>query len=263
MLGSPVAGWRQSKVVSRSFPVELARSGQFTAYLAATDGQRDAIFRLRFKVFNLELNEGLDSAFARGRDVDEFDDVCDHVLIEDATGAVVATYRVQPGTVAAEALGFYSAQEFEFTPYKELTPRIVELGRACIDREYRTYEVLALLWRAVAIYAMRNNARYLMGCSSVTSQDPAVGWTLYERLLPHEVSAQLKTVPTRPFELPWCAERNIDTRIPKLLRGYLGMGAKICGPPALDRQFKTLDFLTLLDIQAMSATARAHFFQCH
>jgi len=262
MLASQVVAWRQSKVVSYGSRQELARSGQFSASLAVTDLQRDAVFQLRFKVFNLELKEGLDSAFACGRDVDEFDDVCDHVMIEDARGEVVGTYRVQPGAVAAGALGFYSAREFEFAPYKELAPQIIELGRACIHREYRTYEVLALLWRAVAIYAMRNNARYLIGCSSVTSQDPGVGWTLYERLRPHEVSAKLKTFPTRAFELPWSAERNIDTRIPKLLRGYLGMGAKICGPPALDREFKTLDFLTFLDIQAMSPTARTHFFQC-
>jgi putative hemolysin len=181
-------------------------------------------------------------------------------MVDDASGEVVGTYRVQPGTVAAKELGFYSAQEFEFAPYEHLTPRIVELGRACILRQFRSYEVLALLWRAVAIYATRNNARYLLGCSSVTSQDPAVGWALYERLRPREVTPELTTVPTPSYELPWCAERDMCARIPKLLRGYLAVGAKICGPPALDRQFKTLDFLTLLDIQAMSPTARSHFF---
>jgi putative hemolysin len=49
-------------------------------------------------------------------------------------------------------------------------------------------------------------------------------------------------------------------RFPKLLRAYLGVGARICGPPVLDRDFKTIDFLTLLDIESMSVTARAHFF---
>jgi putative hemolysin len=42
-----------------------------------------------------------------------------------------------------------------------------------------------------------------------------------------------------------------SVKIPKLLRAYLTRGAKICGPPALDRQFKTIDFLTLLDLETM------------
>ena len=47
---------------------------------------------------------------------------------------------------------------------------------------------------------------------------------------------------------------------PKLLRAYLSIGAKICGPPAIDREFGTIDFLTLLDLQALPAMVRAHFF---
>jgi len=46
---------------------------------------------------------------------------------------------------------------------------------------------------------------------------------------------------------------------PKLLRAYLSIGAKICGPPAVDREFKTIDFLTLLDLERISPTARARF----
>ncbi len=47
--------------------------------------------------------------------------------------------------------------------------------------------------------------------------------------------------------------------MPKLLRAYLSLGAKICGPPALDREFKTIDFLTLLDLRTVPGAVRSHF----
>jgi len=260
MLRTPVAGWIPSEVIGGSARGELTRSGQFLARLAVTDRQRDAVYRLRFRVFNLELKEGLESAYLSGRDVDEFDQFCDHILIEDSVGEIIGTYRVQPGTVALRALGFYSEQEFQFAPYRAVSDKIVELGRACILREYRSYEVLALLWRAVALYAKLHGAQYLIGCSSVTSQDPDVGWAMYRKLRCREVPEDLATVPTWRFGMPEPTGRAVDVRIPKLLRAYLGVGARICGPPALDREFKTIDFLTLLDIESMSATARAHFF---
>ncbi len=260
MLRSPVVERSSSELVGSSATGELARSGQYTAKLAITAKQRDAVFQLRFNVFNLELREGLDSAYASGRDIDEFDHFCDHVLIEVPTGEVVGTYRVQPGIVAEQALGFYSEREFDFSPYRAFTHKIVELGRACILREYRGYEVLALLWRAVGLYATMQDARYLIGCSSVTSQDPDVGWAMYRKLRYCEVADELTTVPTRRYAMPESSGRDAEVRIPRLLRAYLGVGAKICGPPALDREFKTIDFLTLLDIESMSPAARAHFF---
>ena len=94
----------------------------------------------------------------------------------------------------------------------------------------------------------------------MTSQDPDVGWAMYRKLRCREVPEDLATVPTWRFEMPEPTGRDVDVRFPKLLRAYLGVGARICGPPALDRDFKTIDFLTLLDIESMSVTARAHFF---
>lgn len=243
---------------------ELTRAGQFTARLANTAQHLDSVFQLRFKVFNLELNEGLDSAYSCGRDIDEFDSYCDHVMVENnETGEVVGTYRMQSGITASHGCGYYSEREFDFTPFQPLREKIVELGRACVLREYRSYEVLALLWRAVAIYAMRQNARYLIGCSSVSSQDPAVAWSMYYRLAPkHEVEPELRTLPTEAFCVP-CIDSTVadQVRIPKLLRAYLAIGAKIGGPPALDSEFKTIDFLTLLDLETMAPAARTHFFK--
>ena len=95
---------------------------------------------------------------------------------------VVGTYRMQSGETAARNLGYYSEQEFNLGPYEPLRPGILELGRASIDREHRTPEVLMLLWRGIAQYATDMGLRYLLGCSSLNSNDPAEGWQMYRQL---------------------------------------------------------------------------------
>src|SRR5580704_9332509 len=118
-------------------------AGEYVVRLALSEGQRAAAYRLRFLVFNLEMNEGLESAYADGYDKDHFDDVCDHMIVEDRrTGAVVGTYRMQMGDVAGGFFGYYGEQEFCFRPYEAMRKEIVELGRACIHRDYRSSDVL-------------------------------------------------------------------------------------------------------------------------
>ena len=138
---------------------------------------------LRFIVFNLELNEGLESSFATLRDEDRFDPVCDHLLVEDTrTGDVVGTYRLQTGTAAARNLGYYSAQEFDFAPFEAFRGQTIELGRACVHRDHRNILVLGLLWKGIADYGREHGVRYFVGCSSLTSQDPRVGASAFFEL---------------------------------------------------------------------------------
>ena len=107
--------------------------------LALTNADRAAAFRLRFVVFNLEMQEGLESAYLNGYDTDRYDEVCDHLIVESrATGDVVGTYRMQMGDVAGNNYGYYSEQEFDFTPYEGLRGQIAELGgRASIATTVR------------------------------------------------------------------------------------------------------------------------------
>ena len=219
-------------------------------------------FRLRFLVFNLELNEGLDAAYTTGHDIDEFDAICDHLIVEHAlTGQIVGTYRLQTGAMAFENAGFYSEREFDFSPYKKLGNAVIELGRACVHRDHRTTDVLYLLWRGIAQYAMSHGARYLIGCSSLTSQDPAHGAAVYGAMRKHLADPQLQTKPLPAFAMPLPSDESASDRIPKLLRAYLAVGAKICGPPAIDREFKTIDFLTLLDLDVLHPRVRARFMK--
>jgi len=233
--------------------------GPYRVRFASTASDRLAAFRLRFEVFNLELNEGLESAFRIGHDVDEFDSVCDHLIVEHTTSRrIVGTYRLQTGGRAACHAGYYSEREFDFAPYEGLRSEVIELGRACIHHEHRSTEVLVLLWRGIARYALLHRARYLIGCSSLTSQNPAEGLAVANALSEYLIEPGLQTIPRPEFIVKSCdASGNI--RIPKLLRTYLAIGAKICGPPAMDREFKTIDFLTFLDLQALHPRIRTRF----
>jgi putative hemolysin len=249
--------------IERSEPVWIGCDlKNYRLRLAYTEQDRLAACRLRFRVFNLELGEGLAESYSSGMDHDAFDYVCEHLLVEEkSSGSIVGTYRMQSGPTARRHLGYYSAQEFDFSPYESLRPQILELGRACIDREHRSSEVLTLLWRGIAQYAQHHGLRYLVGCSSLTSQDPATGWSLYGQMAGFLAPPALRTVPTDAYALPApAADAALPlATLPKLLKTYLAVGSRICSAPAWDRAFGTIDFLTLQDMEQLSPAARNRF----
>lgn len=237
-------------------------AGRYIARLAESEKDRLAAYRLRFLVFNLEMNEGLESSFGDGYDRDRYDDVCDHLLVEErATGAIVGTYRMQMGDVAGGNFGYYSEQEFCFAPYEAMRHQIVELGRACIHRDHRSPEVLNLLWRGIARYALAKGGRYMVGCCSLNSTDPLMGRAVYASLQEFLVGPALRTLPTAAFSMPHTVGETGVERAPKLLRAYLAIGARICGEPAIDREFRTIDFLTLLDLQNLHPRVAMRFLE--
>ncbi len=243
-------------------------AGPYVVRLAVTGHDRAAAFRLRFIVFNLELNEGLETAYASGYDTDRFDAVCDHLIVEHKeTGEIIGTYRVQMGDVAARNFGYYSEQEFDFQPYEAMRSQLVELGRACIHRNHRSSEVLHLLWRGIARYVIGNGGRYMIGCCSLPSLDNALGHAVYRSLKQYMAEPRLMTMPTAEYVLPHAVPlsaaegRPEEVRPPKLLRAYLTIGAKICSEPAIDWEFKTIDFLTLLDLQTLHPRMAKRFLE--
>ncbi len=228
----------------------LAR--QASAYrlrLATSGSDVQAAQALRFDVFNLELDEGLVQSYDTGLDADPFDAVCDHLLVEHAaSGAVIGTYRLQTGRAARAHRGYYSEREFNFAPFEPLRDELIELGRACIHQDHRSFAVLNLLWRGIAEYAQAHHARYLIGCSSLTSQDEAAGAAAYDKLQPHLAPPSRRTTPVGRFTCSLQTQAVPAPAIPRLLSAYLALGAEICGPPAIDREFRTIDFLTCLDL---------------
>jgi len=246
-----------------SVPAERNRPAYVVRFARDAEEIRAAL-RLRFEVFNLELNEGLASAHATGMDEDQFDEVCDHlIVVEEGSGAVVGTYRMQTGTMAGLHLGYYSACEFDFTPFEPYRDSLVELGRACVHRDHRSIAVISMLWREIVRYALERKARYLIGCSSLTSQDPAHGRALYNRFVAEGClsAPEFRTVPLPAFELEAVEPLHDCPPPPKLLRAYLGLGAKICSAPAIDRGFGTIDFLTMIDCFNADAAATERFVE--
>jgi putative hemolysin len=247
-------------------PQAELREGRYLARFARSSEEVKAALRLRFEVFNLELGEGLESSFASGQDEDEFDESCQHLLVFERPGErVVGTYRLRIAETAYGAGGFYSAREFDLALFPPgVLENSVELGRACIAQDHRNTQVLFLLWKGIAAYVACNQKRYLFGCCSLTSQDQAEGNRVFHFLQRSGHMHPDFWVCARPgFEcsgqdhltLP-CTSGNL----PRLFRTYLRFGAKVCGPPAIDRQFKTIDFLVIFDVDAMDGKTHQMFF---
>lgn len=245
-----------------SFPERIPpgfapEDGAYAARFAQGPQDLRAVQRLRYEVFNLELGEGLDASHASGLDEDPFDAQCHHLVVEHrVTREVVGTYRLQTSAMAEGGLGFYSAQEFDFTRLPaEVLERSVETGRACIAAEHRHRHVLLLLWKGLGRYAVHNRCRYLFGCCSLTSQDPAEGQQVLEYLRRSGHVREEVDLPARPECV--CRADAVaipdwqQARIPMLFRTYLRYGAKVWGEPAIDREFKTIDFLAVLDFHEL------------
>ncbi len=224
--------------------------------VASTADEIHAAQALRFAVFNLELNEGLVESFGTGIDSDIFDEACDHLIVEEAqSGEIVGTYRLQTGLQAARFHGYYSAREFDFSPFEANRAQIVELGRACVHKKHRNLVVLGLLWGGIARYAKERKCRYLIGCSSLAGTNAGAALEVFCKLAPHHLATpEWQSAPTPEFACTDPQPCPAPTAIPKLMTAYLSLGAKICSTPAIDREFGTTDFLTLLDLDSLSET---------
>ncbi|HXN93629.1 MAG TPA: GNAT family N-acyltransferase [Candidatus Acidoferrales bacterium] len=240
----------------------LAATNLFRVGMATTLDDVVECQRLRYLVFNCELGEGLDISDRTGLDRDRFDFICDHLMVRDAaTGKLAGTYRMQSGYRARGNLGYYGEELFDFGPFEEMRGEVLELGRACVHLEYRNTNVLHMLWKGIARYALSCRARYLIGCSSLSSQNEDEGMALYAMLKEKYLVAPL--LRTNPVESHKCRSSSAPAALPgppRLFRAYLDISARICGPPAIDREFKTIDFLTLVDLQALPDRVRMRFF---
>lgn len=245
----------------------LLSSNKYTVRFAQDKNDIRQAQHLRFKVFNLELGEGLESSYKDGLDKDQYDKQCHHLLvIEKKSSRVIGTYRLQTYRLAQKGNGFYTANEFNLQGISsDILEESVEVGRACIDREHRNGRVLFLLWRGIAAYLTQLDTRYLFGCCSITSQDKREAWTVmgyleYNGLVHPELMVETNE--------PYHCEK-VDTgepawkkvELPQLFRLYMDLGARVCSPPAIDREFKTIDYLVILDVHSLDERTKMLFFK--
>src|SRR5258708_7395617 len=161
----------------------IAATERFRVSMAQTLEDVIECQRLRYLVFNCELGEGLDTSAKIGLDRDRFDFICDHLMVQDvATGRLAGTYRMQSGYRAKGNLGYYGEEFFDFRPFETIRIEVLELGRACVHGEYRNTNVLHMLWKGIARYALTCGARYLLGWRSLWPQDYNEGVPVYGSL---------------------------------------------------------------------------------
>lgn len=231
--------------------------GSYRVRFARSTADLEGCFRLRYEVFNLELGEGLVECEATGLDTDRFDAHCDHLMVvEESSGEVIGTYRMQTFGAAQAGQGFYSAGEYNLAGLTQpVLSQSVELGRAAIAATHRDKSVLYLLWRGLTSYYRWNDARYFFGCSSLTSQDPEEGlrcqdWLARKGYLHRSLWAA--ALPGYVCESDGHETFEGDFAIPRLFGFYLRFCAKVCSPPAIDREFGTIDFITLTDTRSIA-----------
>lgn len=233
--------------------------------LAATADEVRAAQRLRYRVFVEEMGARPDCA-EPGIESDRFDPFCEHLIVRRTdTGEVVGCYRILTDTQSDNAGGFYSETEFDLTRVLALPGRFMEVGRTCVHPQYRNGATISLLWNGIGRFVMMNNIDYVMGCASVpltTGTEKAL--MIYRRLeKAHLAPESWRTFPKVPLPKIQLTGTEETPEMPALLKGYLRVGAKICGEPAWDPGFNCADFFILLGTDAISRRYQRHFFSGH
>ncbi|SAL45996.1 GNAT family N-acetyltransferase [Caballeronia telluris] len=228
------------------------------AWARTDDALREAQ-RLRYRVFSDEMGARLTGP--AGLDVDAFDAFCDHLLVRDLdTLKVVGTYRVLPPHQAARIGRLYAESEFDVSRLTHLRPKLVEVGRSCVHPDYRNGAVIMSLWGGLATYMMQNGYETMLGCASVGMVDGGhYAANLYCSLAADALTApEYRAFPHTPLPVEEL-RTGVDVSAPPLVKGYLRLGAKICGAPAWDPDFNTADFLTLFRLSDINARYARHF----
>ncbi len=247
-------------------PAILTDRGRFLIKIAENDEEVARAQRLRYEVFRAEQGR-LHSADAHCLDQDEYDEQFMHLLVLDReSGKLAGTYRMQSGKAALAGLGFYSEREYDIPNLHDIADCTFEVGRSCVAPDYRTGAVISLLWAGIAEMRRRWNFRYLIGCASLEDTSPELGWGMFEYFRSEGCfSKQLfgRALPAYRLPEPTAAlppdPKTLQRHFPPLLKGYMRLGAKIAGEPVLDRDFGSIDFLVLFDLEEISERYARHF----
>ncbi|WP_063048742.1 GNAT family N-acetyltransferase [Nocardia arthritidis] len=239
------------------------RRSRYSLVVSSDRDHRVAAQRLRYNVFANEPGFQIPDA-GTGLDADRFDEHCDHMLVrDDASGEFVGCYRMLPPDRVAAAGGYYTATEFDLAQLDPEGMRIVEMGRACVVPDHRNGSVLTLMWAGILHYIQLTGYEWVMGCVSVPMRDtpadpPGVNVRgVRDMLLGRHASAPQRRV--HPYNPVIVDGKSLDEltppsrpKLPPLVRGYLRLGAEVCGEPAHDPDFAVADFVVLLGLDTIN-----------
>lgn len=233
---------------------------RYSLLLSTDPGMVEAAQRLRYDVFSTTPGFALPAGAHERRDVDRFDEHCDHLLVrDDGTGELVGCYRMLAPSGAIAAGGLYTATEFDICAFDPLRASLVEMGRAAVRDGHRNGAVVLLMWAGILAYLDRYNYDYVTGCVSVPIAGQLDDCPAGSRLRGvrdfilsrHAAPPQYRVAPHRPVIVDGAALNDIPApprpSVPALMRGYLRLGAQVCGEPAHDPDFGVGDFCVLLD----------------
>jgi putative hemolysin len=211
--------------------------------------------------------------------MDDYDAICDHLLVIDhdvkprpfraPKPEVVGTYRLLRQEVADRHWGFYTAGEYDIRPLVERNPglRFLELGRSCVLRPYRNKRTVELLWHGIWTYVLHHRIDVMMGCASLEGTDPH-RLALPLSFLHHHAQAagnwRAQALPERYTPMNLLARDAVDPKaalhaLPPLIKGYLRLGAAFGDGAVIDRQFNTTDVLVVLPVSSINPRYIGHF----
>ncbi len=248
-------------------------AGPLELRLASGPEDIDAAQALRYRVFYDEMQaRPTPEGASRRRDIDPFDEICDHLLVIDTSraagsGAVVATYRLLRGSIAEKHGRFYTAGEYDIGCLFGYPGEMLELGRSCVDSAYRNRPTMQLLWRGIADYVFHHDISLLFGCASLHGTEPA---TL---ALPLSYLYHFHLAPPglRPIALPglrvdmnFIAAEEVDQKaalaaLPPLIKGYLRLGGFVGDGAVIDEQFNTTDVCVVVKTDLMTERYYRHY----
>ena len=246
----------------RQFTFPTITEGRYEVFISRSTRQTLAALSLRHRVFNVEMAGPKSHKAVSGVEFDEYDLTSRHLIVIDrASRATVGTYRLNTLETVRRADRFYSANEFSINdlPYPVLRDG-VEIGRACIAIEHRNTKVLFLLWKGLLAYLQASDKNYFFGCCSIFDQDPQIARRVYSTLLKNgAVHDRFSVTPLKNgIDVDQYGDEE-SVQLPALFNMYLRLGAKVCGPPMIDKQFGTIDFFVVLDVREVGDKYRRMF----
>lgn len=247
--------------------MDLAATTEVEVRLARNEDEVAAAQRLRYRVFFDEMGAHPNpAAQASGRDEDKYDAVCDHLLAV-ANNQVVGTYRLIRREAAEAVGGFYTTDEFDISSLLSYPGNLLELGRSCVDANWRSRGAVQQLWQGLAAYIVEHRIDLLFGCASLPGTDPSLhGPQLAYLRDHHRAPVELRTRALSPHAVDTSAlaaqdgdQRRLFCALPPLLKGYLRAGAWVGEGAVIDPHFNTTDVLVVMDTAAISSRYQRRF----
>ncbi|MBY0430805.1 MAG: GNAT family N-acetyltransferase [Rhodospirillales bacterium] len=250
---------------------EHLRSGSLAIRLADNPAAVAAAQTLRYRVFYDEMGaRPSDGMLAEGRDFDQYDEVCDHLLVVDTDlpgPGVVGTYRLMRREAVAKVGRFYTAGEYDIAPLLAYPGEVLELGRSCVDAKYRSGLTMQLMWRGIMAYIFHYKLDVMFGCASLPGTQPQDLALSLSYLHHHHLAPEIlrpRALPGLYTDMRLLPAEQVDVKralaeLPPLVKGYLRVGAYVGDGAVVDRQFNTTDVCIIVKTDRMTGKYARHY----